>query len=66
LDNSKVMSHRCEGSLANETPIRFSSMEYNWWLCQIEYDWETGYNDVYINQICKIEYCPFCGELLTN
>lgn len=64
MDNSKVISHRCNTLLKNKgVSIRYSCepiiyKDKRWYLYKIAYDCD------YMELISYIEYCPFCGEHL--
>ena len=63
-----LKTHRCEKSLKERMSIRYYSPRLNiykerqWWLLKAteDFDW----NCWYLNPVCPIQYCPFCGTEL--
>lgn len=63
MDNSKIVSHRCKNLLEhNRISIRYN--EGLWILYSLRYDFNYGTN--YLESICTIEYCPYCGKRLAE
>ena len=68
---SKERSHCCSGLLEHYMNIRFCNpypkiekfAGYGWWLLEPQQD--CGCEEWYLEPICKIAFCPFCGEKLT-
>ena len=62
----KIISHRCDGSLAAGASIRYEENFYDtppkWYLKTygINMDWDC----VELESMTEIKYCPFCGEKL--
>ena len=66
-----MKTHRCEKSLENKMSIRFTKKyaalnwkdDYKTWrlfrVTESDYSFEK-----YLEYICKIDYCPFCGQEL--
>ena len=65
-DNMKT--HRCDKSLENEISIRFCKQYPNSWNIKNDVEcWRLYKYELFekcFNYISKIDYCPFCGELL--
>lgn len=63
---SKLITHRCKGSLTAGVPIRFQKTIFDdkpkWWLMDVYED--IDYLTTYLTNVCKIKYCPFCGKEL--
>lgn len=68
---SKIITHRCEGSLENNISIRYTKAYKNilknedyktWRLFQLEYD--EYFDNHYLKHVAPINICPFCGEKL--
>ena len=61
-----MKTHRCPESLKQRTPIRYDSPpwsdEKDWYLYEYWSDWD--WNTEGISVVCKIKFCPFCGEEL--
>ena len=66
-----IKNHRCEGSLNAHVSINYGDpyefmcnpgQNLGWWLIDHPLDFE--YDCVLNTPICKIKYCPFCGEEL--
>lgn len=64
-DKTFLKTHRCEGSLAANTPIRLQATQgvlkdkIGWWLCDV--NWDFKYSVVFVDSIALIKFCPFCG-----
>ena len=68
-----MITHKCEKSLKRGKVIRFCKKFEEW---DIEGDYKAWRlfqntipycecdNDVYLEHISEIDYCPFCGEKL--
>lgn len=71
MSSKKEITHRCEGSLANEMSIRYSkqhtmlniSSDYKTWRL-FKLTMSDDYNSYYLSHISPIEFCPFCGKRL--
>lgn len=62
-----MITHRCAKSISHHISIRFDKgysygEDYGWWLRKIEFD--PDFDSYSLRLICKIRYCPFCGEVL--
>lgn len=57
-----LKTHRCQQSLDNRTPIRFSESTSQWYLYEHYIDFD--YDKEGIRKVCPINYCPFCGKKL--
>ena len=65
---SKLITHRCKGSLAAGVAIRFQKAMFDykprWWL-MYPYD-DVEHMTTYLTNVCVINYCPFCGRELES
>ena len=65
-----MKTHRCKGSLEQYISIRlcnpyegFTALsKFGWWLLKARYDFD--YDTYFLQPICEIKHCPFCGEKL--
>lgn len=63
-----VTTHRCAGSTAAGTPIRYLDADMagahrkGWHICSITHDLE--YDCYHLRRVAKISFCPFCGVRL--
>lgn len=65
-----MKTHRCQGSLEQYISIRLCDpyagipmlSKYGWWLLKIQHDFD--YDSYYLQPICEIDSCPFCGKKL--
>ena len=68
--HNTLATHRCGGSLKQYMSIHYCNPypevsgrdNYNWWLLRADQDFESG--TWYLQPICQIDICPFCGEHL--
>ena len=65
-----MKTHRCEGSLKRNISIRYCEgiigHEKQWRLLELVYDYNSPFDPFApdLNEVCTINYCPFCGEKL--
>lgn len=64
-----MKTHRCKNSLKNQISIRYCG-EYEFEQCNIDSQetwrmfnlmYDRDYFEPYMEYICKLNYCPFCG-----
>lgn len=70
MSNSKIQTHRCEGSLNNKVSIRYTTRfsipfdgDYEAWrLFNLDFN-DYNYSPS-LSYVCEIKYCPFCSKKL--
>ena len=64
-------THRCEGLLKQYMSLHYCKpysnlyQNYQWWLLRAEENFDC-WDEWYLQPICFIEHCPFCGIKLNE